>query len=63
MRHDAPGNASRAWRRFKVEEVSLLQGQIDQYVAEVTPTVRAQTVQDKKRVYGESLRGSAPTSR
>lgn len=43
----------RAWRKFRGEEVSLLREQVEQYVTEVTPTVRAQTVQDKRRVYGE----------
>lgn len=45
----------RAWRKFGGENVSLLREQIEQYITEVTPTVRAQTVQDKRRVYGELL--------
>jgi integrase len=46
---------ARAWRKFQGEEVSLLREQVELYVTEVTPTVRAQTVQDKRRVYGELL--------
>src|SRR6185437_14930626 len=41
-----------AHRVFKGETVALLSHQVDQYLAEVTPAVRAQTMQDKHRVYG-----------
>ena len=42
-----------AHKLFKGETAALLSHQIDQYITEVTPAVRAQTVQDKKRVYSE----------
>ena len=45
----------RAWRVFQGEEVVLLRDQIEQYITEVTPHRRAQTIQDKRRVYGKLL--------
>ena len=41
-----------ASRVARGEKVAMLADQIKQYIAEVTPAVRAQTVQDKLRVYG-----------
>ena len=51
---DAHASAIRlAHRIFQGEAVSLLSHQVDVYLAEVEPHVRAQTMQDKRRVYGE----------
>lgn len=41
-----------AHRVFKGEMVALLSHQVAQYLTEVAPAVRAQTLQDKRRVYG-----------
>lgn len=51
---DAHASAIRlAHRIYQGEAVSLLSHQVDLYLAEVEPHVRAQTMQDKRRVYGE----------
>ncbi len=41
-----------AHRLFRGETVELLSHQVDMYLTEVAPEVRAQTLEDKRRVYG-----------